>query len=213
MPSPYWNLCSLLYEFKAICCHGRVDDNHETEIYSKSFFFYQGRLFSYHDTHLHRLGTNYLQLPVNCPYRTRVTNYQRDGPQTFDNQGNINEMFMYIAHYMTIMHKNELLLNSTVATLVKLNGWCLSSYHTSLNFWQNLSQVYFMKLWQLGYISWCSKTYKIFKLIKSVTECNWVFQITKINVKPKLHVTKDPKYNVKRAMTISLKLTFQLEFK
>ncbi|XP_020604902.1 catalase-like isoform X2 [Orbicella faveolata] len=46
----------------------------------------QGRLFSYHDTHLHRLGTNYLQLPVNCPYKTRVSNYQRDGPQTFDNQ-------------------------------------------------------------------------------------------------------------------------------
>lgn len=46
----------------------------------------QGRLFSYHDTHLHRLGANYLQLPVNCPFKTRVTNYQRDGPQTFDNQ-------------------------------------------------------------------------------------------------------------------------------
>ncbi|KAK2565306.1 Catalase [Acropora cervicornis] len=46
----------------------------------------QGRLFSYHDTHLHRLGTNYLQLPVNCPYKTRVCNNQRDGPQTFDNQ-------------------------------------------------------------------------------------------------------------------------------
>ncbi|XP_048578837.1 catalase isoform X2 [Nematostella vectensis] len=46
----------------------------------------QGRLFSYHDTHLHRLGTNYTQLPVNCPFRTRVANYQRDGPQTFDNQ-------------------------------------------------------------------------------------------------------------------------------
>nr|AAZ50618.1 catalase [Anemonia viridis] len=46
----------------------------------------QGRLFSYHDTHLHRLGTNYTQLPVNCPFSTRVRNYQRDGPQTFDNQ-------------------------------------------------------------------------------------------------------------------------------
>ncbi|XP_078359603.1 catalase-like isoform X1 [Oculina patagonica] len=48
----------------------------------------QGRLFSYHDTHLHRLGTNYLQLPVNCPYKTRggVKNYQRDGPQCFENQ-------------------------------------------------------------------------------------------------------------------------------
>lgn len=47
----------------------------------------QGRLFSYHDTHLHRLGTNYIQLPVNCPYKTRVSNNQRDGPQTFENQG------------------------------------------------------------------------------------------------------------------------------
>jgi catalase len=39
----------------------------------------QGRLFSYHDTHLYRLGTNYLQIPVNCPYATRVKNYQVDG--------------------------------------------------------------------------------------------------------------------------------------
>jgi len=45
----------------------------------------QGRLFSYADTQRHRLGANYLQIPVNCPYKTR--NYQRDGPQTFtDNQ-------------------------------------------------------------------------------------------------------------------------------
>uniref|UniRef100_H2B639 Catalase n=1 Tax=Paracyclopina nana TaxID=565004 RepID=H2B639_PARNA len=43
----------------------------------------QGRLFSYADTHRHRLGANYLQLPVNCPYRTQVKNYQRDGPMTF----------------------------------------------------------------------------------------------------------------------------------
>ncbi|KAI4894251.1 hypothetical protein NFI96_030248 [Prochilodus magdalenae] len=48
----------------------------------------QGRLFSYPDTHRHRLGANYLQLPVNCPFRTRVANYQRDGPMCFsDNQG------------------------------------------------------------------------------------------------------------------------------
>lgn len=48
----------------------------------------QGRLFSYTDTHLHRLGANYLQIPVNCPYRTRVANYQRDGFMTVtDNQG------------------------------------------------------------------------------------------------------------------------------
>ena len=55
-------------------------------ILSVTEYLYQGRLFSYHDTHLHRLGTNYLQLPVNCPYKARVCNYQRDGPQTFDNQ-------------------------------------------------------------------------------------------------------------------------------
>ncbi|XP_078481227.1 catalase-like [Ciona intestinalis] len=44
----------------------------------------QGRLFSYPDTHRHRLGSNYLQIPVNCPYNVRggkVNNYQRDGPQ------------------------------------------------------------------------------------------------------------------------------------
>ena len=30
---------------------------------------YQGRLFSYNDTHRHRLGANWDQIPVNCPYR------------------------------------------------------------------------------------------------------------------------------------------------
>ncbi|XP_055836562.1 catalase-like [Episyrphus balteatus] len=47
----------------------------------------QGRLFSYGDTHRYRLGANYLQLPVNCPYRVPVKNYQRDGAMCFtDNQ-------------------------------------------------------------------------------------------------------------------------------
>lgn len=40
----------------------------------------QGRLFSYPDTHRHRLGANYEQLPINCPYRARVNHYIRDGP-------------------------------------------------------------------------------------------------------------------------------------
>ncbi|XP_078000104.1 catalase-like [Glandiceps talaboti] len=44
----------------------------------------QGRLFSYPDTHRHRLGTNYMQIPVNCPFNTRSRNYQRDGPQCVD---------------------------------------------------------------------------------------------------------------------------------
>ena len=38
----------------------------------------QGRLFSYPDTQRHRLGPNYLQIPVNCPYAP-VRNHQRDG--------------------------------------------------------------------------------------------------------------------------------------
>lgn len=47
----------------------------------------QGRLYSYSDTHRHRLGSNYLQLPVNCPFNTHAKNYQRDGPQCVgDNQ-------------------------------------------------------------------------------------------------------------------------------
>uniref|UniRef100_A0A8C6UN62 Catalase n=1 Tax=Neogobius melanostomus TaxID=47308 RepID=A0A8C6UN62_9GOBI len=53
-----------------------------------------GRLFSYPDTHRHRLGANYLQLPVNCPYRARVANYQRDGPMCmYDNQGGAPNYF------------------------------------------------------------------------------------------------------------------------
>lgn len=44
----------------------------------------QGRLFSYSDTHRHRLGTNYQSIPVNCPYASKVRNYQRDGPATVD---------------------------------------------------------------------------------------------------------------------------------
>lgn len=37
----------------------------------------QGRLFSYQDSQRHRLGTNYLQIPVNSPYRVSARNYQR----------------------------------------------------------------------------------------------------------------------------------------
>jgi catalase len=38
----------------------------------------QARVFSYHDTHLHRLGPNYL-IPVNAPKHAPETSYQRDG--------------------------------------------------------------------------------------------------------------------------------------
>jgi catalase len=39
----------------------------------------QGRLFSYHDTHIHRLGPNYHMLPVNAPKNAPENSYQRDG--------------------------------------------------------------------------------------------------------------------------------------
>lgn len=38
----------------------------------------QSRLFSYPDTHRHRLGVNYQQIPVNCPLRA-FNPWQRDG--------------------------------------------------------------------------------------------------------------------------------------
>lgn len=49
----------------------------------------QGRLFSYPDTHRHRLGANYEQIPINCPYRATVVNGQRDGPMRVNKNGGI----------------------------------------------------------------------------------------------------------------------------
>jgi len=45
----------------------------------------QGRLFSYHDTHRHRLGPNYHLLPINAPKACRMNSYQRDGSMRLDN--------------------------------------------------------------------------------------------------------------------------------
>uniref|UniRef100_A0A7S1UH72 Catalase n=1 Tax=Phaeomonas parva TaxID=124430 RepID=A0A7S1UH72_9STRA len=54
----------------------------------------QARLFSYADTHRHRLGTNYQSIPVNRPFNCKVANYQRDGPMTVDaNQGGAPNYF------------------------------------------------------------------------------------------------------------------------
>jgi catalase len=45
-----------------------------------------GRIFSYHDTHLHRIGPNYQQLPINAP-RVEVHSYNKDGPMTYRHAG------------------------------------------------------------------------------------------------------------------------------
>ncbi|MBM7569158.1 catalase [Paenibacillus sacheonensis] len=50
----------------------------------------QGRLFSYSDTQRYRIGANYLQLPINCPF-AKVSNNQRDGAMQHANfSGSVN---------------------------------------------------------------------------------------------------------------------------
>ncbi len=39
----------------------------------------QARIFAYPDAHRYRVGTNYNDLPVNCPHAVAVNNYQRGG--------------------------------------------------------------------------------------------------------------------------------------
>ena len=40
-----------------------------------------GRIFSYHDTHLHRIGANYEQLPINAP-TPQVHSYNKEAQMT-----------------------------------------------------------------------------------------------------------------------------------
>ncbi|MGH9094822.1 MAG: catalase, partial [Acidimicrobiales bacterium] len=45
-----------------------------------------GRIFSYHDTHLHRIGPNYEQLPINQP-KVEVHSYNKDAAMTYHHSG------------------------------------------------------------------------------------------------------------------------------
>jgi catalase len=45
-----------------------------------------GRIFSYHDTHLHRIGPNYEQLPINAPH-VPVHSYNKDAAMTYHHAG------------------------------------------------------------------------------------------------------------------------------
>ena len=47
----------------------------------------QARVFSYHDTHLHRLGPNYHLIPANAPKNAHENSYQRDGFMRVDANG------------------------------------------------------------------------------------------------------------------------------
>lgn len=44
------------------------------------------RIFSYHDTHLHRIGTNYQQLPINAP-KCPVHSYNKEGAMSYRHAG------------------------------------------------------------------------------------------------------------------------------
>ena len=73
----------------------------------------QGRLFSYPDTHRHRLGANYDQIPINCPYRAKVFNGIRDGPMRVDRNGG---KFIFIkAHYPTMNLTHSTKVESTLS--------------------------------------------------------------------------------------------------
>jgi catalase len=45
-----------------------------------------GRIFSYHDTHLHRIGANYEQLPINSP-KVDVHSYNKDAAMAYHHAG------------------------------------------------------------------------------------------------------------------------------
>ncbi|EDO14735.1 hypothetical protein Kpol_333p5 [Vanderwaltozyma polyspora DSM 70294] len=56
----------------------------------------QARLFSYADAHRYRIGPNYHQVPVNCPYASKFFNPAiRDGPMTVN--GNLGSEPNYLA--------------------------------------------------------------------------------------------------------------------
>lgn len=65
----------------------------------------QSRLFSYADTHRHRLGPNYTQIPVNCPVTGAVYNpHMRDGAMNVN--GNLGNAPNYLASSKPIEFKN-----------------------------------------------------------------------------------------------------------
>jgi catalase len=62
----------------------------------------QSRLFSYSDTHRHRLGVNYQQIPVNAPLRA-FNPYQRDGAMAVN--GNYGANPNYPSSYRHLTYK------------------------------------------------------------------------------------------------------------
>jgi catalase len=63
----------------------------------------QSRLFSYPDTHRHRLGVNYQQIPVNAPLKA-FNPFQRDGAMSVN--GNYGANPNYPSTYRPLTYKN-----------------------------------------------------------------------------------------------------------
>lgn len=69
----------------------------------------QSRLFSYPDTHRHRLGVNYQQIPVNAPLHA-FNPYQRDGAMVVN--GNYGSNPNYPSTYRPLTHKDVKVVTS-----------------------------------------------------------------------------------------------------
>ena len=76
----------------------------------------QSRLFSYPDTHRHRLGTNYQQIPVNAPLRA-FNPYQRDGAMAVN--GNYGANPGYPSSYRALTYKPVKVTMTTRSGLVQ----------------------------------------------------------------------------------------------
>lgn len=88
----------------------------------------QARLFSYPDTHRHRLGANYLQIPINCPYNSKVANHQRDGPMAVNGNGGSAPNYEPNSYVSDPKQDPKYALKS-----YQLDDWVLRAYHNHPN--------------------------------------------------------------------------------
>jgi catalase len=99
----------------------------------------QGRLFSYNDTQRHRLGPNYDQIPVNCPYRVKVSNYQRDGAMSvLGNQEGAPNYFPNSFSGPTTSSKGEMSSYPVSGDVARYNTTDDNNFTQVTDFWRNV---------------------------------------------------------------------------
>ena len=74
----------------------------------------QGRLFSYNDTHRHRLGANWDQIPVNCPYRWQ--DHQALDEDDEDKNGDDDDVDVHLGQALNILFVEGRVLATTRET-------------------------------------------------------------------------------------------------